>query len=523
MCRTPAPPSTAAVARAIWSGVGEVKTAPGHAASSMPRPTQPPCRGSWPLPPPETSPTLPLRGASLRMITFGSYSTRIRSECAAAIPAMASLTSLSGVLISFLSRVVTAASAIAASSYLLLAVGKTRRNRNIPIPFPISRPRPMASRLIPSATGSNRGASRASITAPKASPAPPINRMRFSRWRGVRATARGRGEGSIPRPPGALPICRLSRRDTVLLRPRPRRFRDRNSVRTNGSRQVLVDEHVVDPRAEGPANQRHPGRHQEVEVLTRDRIRAVPEEQPPDPRPEVTRRVQGRHLYRGKDADQGGHDEADRDRRQVGRRRDPVLDDAEDADHQDRGNDDLGSGASPPGILRQVIGARERRMTRIPDQPRVRPVRPEDQPAQDAVIAASRDFVGSLVRDDHPVPHEGHADGRDERADELRADVPRHLRPRKTTPPGQRQRDRGVQMRPRNRAGRVDGERDRETPEESRSQQAGPEANPAGARRRIGDEAVAEENQKDRPQDFAQVFLSPAFGYRHSFLLPSFD
>src|ERR1700694_4655723 len=479
----------------------------------MPSPTNPPCRGSWPLPPPETSPTLPLRGASLRMITFGSYSTRIRSECAAAIPAMASLTSLSGVLISFLSRVVTAASAIAASSYLLLAVGKTRRNRNIPIPFPISRPRPMASRLIPSATGSNRGASRASITAPKASPAPPINRMRFSRWRGVRATARGRGEGSIPRPPGALPICRLSRRDTVLLRPRPRRFRDRNSVRTNGSRQVLVDEHVVDPRAEGPANQRHPGRHQEVEVLTRDRIRAVPEEQPPDPRPEVTRRVQGRHLYRGKDADQGGHDEADRDRRQVGRRRDPVLDDAEDADHQDRGNDDLGSGASPPGILRQVI-------TLVTDEPRVRPVGPEDQPAQDPVIAASRDLVGGLVRDDDPVPHEGHADGCEERPDNLGADVPRHLRPWETTAPGQRQRDGGVQVCAGNGARWVDGAGDREPPEKSRRQQAGLEAVPTGARYRKGDEAVAEKNQKECSQHFGQVFLSPAFGYRHSFLLP---
>jgi len=47
------------VASTIWSGVGEVKTSPQQAASSMPVPTKPPCRGSCPDPPPETSATLP--------------------------------------------------------------------------------------------------------------------------------------------------------------------------------------------------------------------------------------------------------------------------------------------------------------------------------------------------------------------------------------------------------------------------------------------------------------------------------
>src|SRR6202165_3664854 len=297
------------------------------------------------------------------MITFGSYSTRIRSGGGAALPAMASLPSVSGVLISFLSLVVTAASAIAASSYLLVAVGKTRRNMNIPIPFPMSSPRPMAARLMPSTFGSKGFVTSASSTAAKAMPPPPISRMRFSRWRGVRATARGRGEGSIPRPPGALPSCRLSRRDTILLRPRPRRFRDRNGVRTHGSRQVLMDEEVVDPRAERSADEWHPGRHPEVEGLTRDGVGAVPDDQAPDPWPEVTRRIQGPQLARSKEADEGAHDKTDRDWRQVSRRRHTVLDDAEDADHQDRGDHDFGSGAPPPGILRQVIGAaRERRM-----------------------------------------------------------------------------------------------------------------------------------------------------------------
>src|SRR5258707_148040 len=49
MWSTPAPPFTAWVAASIWSGTGEVNTAPGQAASSMPRPTNPPCMGSWPI------------------------------------------------------------------------------------------------------------------------------------------------------------------------------------------------------------------------------------------------------------------------------------------------------------------------------------------------------------------------------------------------------------------------------------------------------------------------------------------
>ena len=59
MCSTPAPRSTTVVASCIWSGVGEVKTSPQHAASSMPGPTYPPWSGSWPEPPPEISATLP--------------------------------------------------------------------------------------------------------------------------------------------------------------------------------------------------------------------------------------------------------------------------------------------------------------------------------------------------------------------------------------------------------------------------------------------------------------------------------
>ena len=59
MNSTPAPPSTACAAASIWSGVGDVNTWPGQAASSMPWPTKPACSGSWPEPPPEISATLP--------------------------------------------------------------------------------------------------------------------------------------------------------------------------------------------------------------------------------------------------------------------------------------------------------------------------------------------------------------------------------------------------------------------------------------------------------------------------------
>src|SRR4029450_3604303 len=55
MCSTPAPPSTFRVAHSIWSGVGEVNTSPGQAASSIPMPTNPPCIGSCPHPPPDTT------------------------------------------------------------------------------------------------------------------------------------------------------------------------------------------------------------------------------------------------------------------------------------------------------------------------------------------------------------------------------------------------------------------------------------------------------------------------------------
>ena len=71
MNSTPAPPSTASAAASIWSGVGEVKTSPGQAASSMPRPTKPVCRGSWPEPPPEMSATLPLTGSPARVTKVG--------------------------------------------------------------------------------------------------------------------------------------------------------------------------------------------------------------------------------------------------------------------------------------------------------------------------------------------------------------------------------------------------------------------------------------------------------------------
>lgn len=65
----------------------------------MPGPTNPPCSGSCPLPPPDTSATLPATGASRRTITRFSASTT-SSGWAAAIPRSASVTTVSATLIS---------------------------------------------------------------------------------------------------------------------------------------------------------------------------------------------------------------------------------------------------------------------------------------------------------------------------------------------------------------------------------------------------------------------------------------
>ena len=73
-----APASTACAAASIWSGVGEVNTWPGQAASSMPVPTRPACIGSWPEPPPEISATLPGRVGAARVTKTGSACSRTR-------------------------------------------------------------------------------------------------------------------------------------------------------------------------------------------------------------------------------------------------------------------------------------------------------------------------------------------------------------------------------------------------------------------------------------------------------------
>src|SRR5262245_45456682 len=100
MCRTPAPASTALVAARIWSGTGEVNTSPGQAASSMPYPTYPPCSGSCPDPPPDTSPTLPGVEPPARVMYRPARLT-VKDGCAAATPARPSPSTSSGALMSF--------------------------------------------------------------------------------------------------------------------------------------------------------------------------------------------------------------------------------------------------------------------------------------------------------------------------------------------------------------------------------------------------------------------------------------
>src|SRR5262245_39969337 len=100
MKSTPAPASTACAAASIWSGVGDVNTWPGQAASSMPWPTKPACSGSWPEPPPEIKATLP--GLSWRRRTNWRCSpSATMSACATANPSRLSERTWSTSLISF--------------------------------------------------------------------------------------------------------------------------------------------------------------------------------------------------------------------------------------------------------------------------------------------------------------------------------------------------------------------------------------------------------------------------------------
>src|SRR6266550_8523660 len=146
------------------------------------------------------------------------------------------------------------------------------------------------------------------------------------------------------------------------------------------------------------------------------------------------------------------------------------------------------------------------------DQQRVRPVRGKDEPAFDPVRATTVDYRlgGVLVVVDEPIPDKRDAGRSQERADDLGPDVARHLRPWETTTPGQGHRYGRVQMSARDRAARVDRKRDRESPEESRRQQAGQEAVRA-AGDGIGDEAIAQEDQDEHSEDLPQILFSPAF------------
>src|SRR5579859_73936 len=114
MSSTPASPATAWAASAIWSGVGEVNTCPGQAASSMPWPTKPACRGSCPLPPPETSATF-FGFSSRRRTNFRSGPSVMMSACAEASPSKLSASMPSTELMNFFTQ---PSSSIRASLFL---------------------------------------------------------------------------------------------------------------------------------------------------------------------------------------------------------------------------------------------------------------------------------------------------------------------------------------------------------------------------------------------------------------------
>src|SRR5256885_15582483 len=120
------------------------------------------------------------------------------------------------------------------------------------------------------------------------------------------------------------------------------------------------------------------------------------------------------------------------------------------------------------------------------------PVGGKDEPTLDPVGTTTIDGItpSVLVVVDEPVPDERDAGRSQERADDLGPDVAGHLRPWETTTPGEGQRDSRVQMRPRDRPARVDGQRDRESPEEPRCEQPRQAAVLAPGYR-LGDAAVA--------------------------------
>ena len=97
---TPHPLFTSLIASYTTSGVGDVNTAPATAASSIPYPTNPPCAGSCPLPPPLTNPTFLASDFALTNIfLFSLFLTY--SGCANTIPSNISSTTTSGLLINF--------------------------------------------------------------------------------------------------------------------------------------------------------------------------------------------------------------------------------------------------------------------------------------------------------------------------------------------------------------------------------------------------------------------------------------
>src|SRR5438309_11657036 len=100
----------------------------------------------------------------------------------------------------------------------------------------------------------------------------------------------------------------------------------------------------------------------------------------------------------------------------------------------------------------------------------MRPVRRVDEPTLDPVRATTIDGITArvLLVADQPVPDEGDARRAQERTDDLGADVAGHLRPWETATPGEGQRDGRVQLRPGHRPPSLDGDRDGESPEESR-------------------------------------------------------
>jgi hypothetical protein len=190
--------------------------------------------------------------------------------------------------------------------------------------------------------------------------------------------------------------------------------------------QHVADEQVVDEHADDAADQRADDRYPEVvaegqasrAVRTRERHLSPAGEVCEQPRAEVTGRVDRVSRIRAVGHADRRHGQADGQRREVGlHRRVPEIDQRHDEDQQERGADDLVD--QRPGDRTVEVACGERG---------------EDRVRRQGLPTALRRLRREVERVDRVVVHEENQGGADERADDLRCHVGKHLRPGEPAP-----------------------------------------------------------------------------------------